>query len=105
MKNPVEQINHIVSVDDFINFVTQLAMDAKEHPEEWVNPTIADYLEQIASWVDDCSCVEESFAERNVDSNIGKNVVYGKDLRINNFPIHGNRIVVGIDHRRTRKEG
>ena len=61
MKNPVEQINHIVSVDDFINFVTQLAMDAKEHPEEWVNPTIANYLEQIASWVDDCSCVEESF--------------------------------------------
>ncbi len=79
MKNPVEQINHIVSVDDFINFVTQLAMDAKEHPEEWVNPTIADYLEQIASWVDDCSCVEESFAERNVDyQTLAKMLYMGK---------------------------
>ena len=70
MKNPVEQISNIVSVDDFINFVIQLAMDAKENPEEWVNPTIADYLEQIASWVGDCFCVEKSLAGRNVDYQI-----------------------------------
>ena len=56
MENLIEQINNMVNMDDFLNFVVQLAMDSKEHPEEWVNTTISDYLGQMASWVDDC-CV------------------------------------------------
>lgn len=55
MKNPVEQINNIANMDDFLNFVVQLAMDAKNNPDEWVNTTITDYLGQIASWLDDYS--------------------------------------------------
>lgn len=53
MENPIEQINNIANMDDFLTFVVQLAMDAKEHPEEWENKTITDYLGQMASWVDD----------------------------------------------------
>lgn len=34
MNNPVEQINAIKNMDDFLNFVVALAMDAKENPSE-----------------------------------------------------------------------
>ena len=44
MENPAEQINNITNMDDFLNFVVRLAMDSKEHPEEWANTTITDYL-------------------------------------------------------------
>lgn len=67
MKNPVELINRIANMDDFLNFVVQLAMNAKEHPEEWANTTITDYLGQIASWVDDCSDADDDFDWESVD--------------------------------------
>lgn len=41
MNNPVEQINAIKNMDDFLNFVVALAMDAKENPSEWANKTLA----------------------------------------------------------------
>ena len=34
MNNPVEKINNIKDMDDFLNFVVALARDADEHPEE-----------------------------------------------------------------------
>lgn len=43
---------------DFLAFVTELAEDADNHLEEWENKTIADYLEQLASWVEDMSQVD-----------------------------------------------
>ncbi len=49
MENPIEQINNIANLDDFLTFIVQLAMDAKEYPEEWKNTTITDYLGQMAS--------------------------------------------------------
>ena len=67
MKNPVELINRIANMDDFLNFVVRLAMNAKEHPEEWANTTITDYLGQIASWVDDCSDADDDFDWESVD--------------------------------------
>lgn len=59
MTDPISQINNISDMDDFLNFVIQLARDAKEHPEEWTNTTITDYLEQMAGWIDDC-CLSEN---------------------------------------------
>ncbi len=56
MTDPIEQINNI---SDILNFVIQLAEDAKEHPEEWTNTTITDYLGQIASWIEDCYMPED----------------------------------------------
>lgn len=35
MGNSIEQINNIGNIDDFLNFVVQLAMDSKEHPEDF----------------------------------------------------------------------
>lgn len=68
MKNPVEQINNIANMDDFLTFVVQLAMNAKEHPEEWANTTINDYLGQMASWVDDCYIHEDDIDNVSSDS-------------------------------------
>lgn len=67
MKDPVELINNMANMDDFLNFIVQLAMNAKEHPEEWANTTIPDYLGQIASWVDDCSDFDDDFDWGSVD--------------------------------------
>lgn len=51
MNNPVEKINNIKDMDDFLNFVVELARDANEHPKEWTNATLTDFLGQLASWV------------------------------------------------------
>lgn len=67
MENPIEQINNIANMDDFLTFVVQLAMDAKEHPEEWKNTTITDYLEQMASWMDDCSMFDNTVDREKTD--------------------------------------
>ena len=86
MKNPVEQINNIANMDDFLTFVVQLAMNAKERPEEWANSTdsganttINDYLGQMASWVDDCYIHEDDIDWENVDyKTIAKILYMGK---------------------------
>lgn len=76
MENPVEQINHIANLDDFLNFVIQLAMDAKEHPEEWANTTITDYLGQMASWVDDSCGFEDDIDWEKVDYKTFAKILY-----------------------------
>lgn len=79
MNNPVEQINAIKNMDDFLNFVVALAMDAKENPSEWANITITDYLGQIASWVDDYSMFNEETDWEKVDyKTIAKLLYMGK---------------------------
>ena len=76
MKNPVERIHQIENMDDFLTFVVELAMDAKEHLEEWANSTITDYLGQMASWVDDCSVFEEDIDWDNVDYKTFAKILY-----------------------------
>ena len=51
----IELINHIQDKDDFINFLKKLSLDYKEHNEEWENPSVSEFLEQIASWIEDYS--------------------------------------------------
>ena len=67
MNNPVEKINNIKDMDDFLNFVVELARDANEHPEEWTNTTLTDFLGQLASWVDDISQFDKETDLDNVD--------------------------------------
>ena len=76
MKNPVEQINNITNMDDFLNFVVQLAMDAKDYPEEQANTTITDYLGQMASWVDDYSDVDDTIDWERVDYKTFAKILY-----------------------------
>ena len=72
----MERIHQIENMDDFLTFVVELAMDAKEHPEEWANSTITDYLGQMASWVDDCSVFEEDIDWDNVDYKTFAKILY-----------------------------
>ena len=67
MNNPVEKINNIKDMDDFLNFVVELARDANEHPKEWTNTTLTDFLGQLASWVDDISQFDKETDWDNVD--------------------------------------
>lgn len=76
MENSVEMINNIANMDDFLNFVVQLAMDSKEHPEEWENTTITDYLGQMASWVDDCSAYDDTVDWERVDYKTFAKILY-----------------------------
>ncbi len=76
MKNLVEQINDMANMDDFLNFVVELAMDAKDHSEEWANTTITDYLGQMASWVDDCYVFEKTIDWDKVDYKTFAKILY-----------------------------
>lgn len=76
MENPIEQINNIASMDDFLTFVVQLAMDAKEHPEEWENTTITDYLGQMASWVDDYAMFDNTIDWEKIDYKTLAKILY-----------------------------
>ena len=51
----IEEIRKIESKEDFIDFLRLLSKDAEKNLREWENQTIPDYLEQIASWVEDYS--------------------------------------------------
>lgn len=48
----IEKINSISCKEDFIEYIQRLAIDYTDN-NEWVNKTIPDYLEQIASWIED----------------------------------------------------
>ena len=76
MENPIEQINNIANMDDFLTFVVQLAMDAKEHPEEWENTTITDYLGQMASWIDDYAMVDNTIDWGKIDYKTFAKILY-----------------------------
>lgn len=76
MKNPEEFINNIANMDDFLNFVIQLAIDAKEHPDEWANTNITDYLGQMASWIDDYSDCENNIDWEKVDYKTFAKILY-----------------------------
>ena len=76
MENPIEQINNIANMDDFLNFVLQLSRDAKEHPEEWANTTITDYLGQMASWIDDWSNSDHTIDWEKVDYKTFAKILY-----------------------------
>lgn len=76
VKNPIEQINNMADVDDFLNFVVDLAMDAKENPQEWANTTITDYLGQMASWLDDCGYHDDSCDWEKADYKTFAKILY-----------------------------
>lgn len=79
MINPIEQIEKIQGMDDFLNFLVHLAMDANDHPEEWENKTITDYLGQMASWLDDMSAFEKDIDWDKIDyKTIAKILYMGK---------------------------
>lgn len=49
----IEKISSISSKEEFIKYLQDLATDYTDNKDEWENKTIPDYLEQIASWIED----------------------------------------------------
>lgn len=76
MKKPIEQIENINNLDDFLSFLVKLAMNAKEKPDEWENKTITDYLGQMASWMDDASISNDIIDWDNVDYKTLAKILY-----------------------------
>lgn len=48
-----DEIENVNNREAFIAFLENLADDYKENNEEWVNDSISDYLERIATWIKD----------------------------------------------------
>lgn len=48
-----EKINTIHTREEFIDFMNSLIEDQEVNPEEWENVNVSEYLEAIASWVED----------------------------------------------------
>ncbi len=79
MRDLVEQIEHITNKAEFLCFINALAMDAREHTNEWVNPSISDYLEQIASYLEDTSSIDDDIFSEHIDyQTVAKLLYMGK---------------------------
>lgn len=50
-----DQIANVYDKDSFIKYLNLLAKDSEENPQEWENTTISQYLQSIASWIEDWS--------------------------------------------------
>mgnify|MGYP003289014359 FL=1 len=59
----IEKINRISSKEDFIKYIRSLVADYTNNKDEWENITIPDYLEQIASWIEDYSVTPQNDIE------------------------------------------
>ena len=76
MNNLVEQLNSIKDMDDFIRFVIELALDAKDHPDEWKNKTITDYLGELGNWIDDEYMFDKEIDWDNLDYKSFAKILY-----------------------------
>lgn len=47
------ELNNIVTREDFLNFMEKLREDNQYNEKEWENKEIQSYLESISSWVED----------------------------------------------------
>ena len=50
-----DQIANVYDKDSFIKYLNLLAKDSEENPQEWENTTVSQYLQSIASWIEDWS--------------------------------------------------
>ena len=55
MENIHKQIEKIKSKNDFLTFLNQLSKDFRENSDEWENKTAGEYIDAMASWVEDYS--------------------------------------------------
>jgi hypothetical protein len=46
-------LEKVENKDDFIKFISLLVKDLKQNSNDWVNTSLEDYLNGIASWVED----------------------------------------------------
>jgi len=58
-----DKIENIKTKRDFIDFLNALSKDRCENENEWANQAVEDYLESVASWVEDMDI--ESYCKSN----------------------------------------
>ena len=63
-------------MEQFISFVNELSADAKDNPDEWENTTIADYLEQMASWIEDAYVIYDDIDWEKIDYKTFAKILY-----------------------------
>ncbi len=73
----IEKINRISSKDDFIEYIRSLVADYTNNKDEWENITIPNYLEEIASWIEDYSVAPQNDIEwEKIDYRILAQLLY-----------------------------
>lgn len=48
----ISDLNEMSSVEDFRNFLESMIANFRDHPEEWENSNLEDFLVAMASWID-----------------------------------------------------
>ncbi|QDX92982.1 hypothetical protein EEL30_12105 [Brevibacillus laterosporus] len=67
-----DKLANVRDVEDFISFIYALAEDFEQNPSQWANTDLTDFLNGIASWVEDrYELIEKSKEEfsKNVNWN------------------------------------
>ena len=73
----IEVIEKIGNKEDFIHFLYLLSKDFEKSPKEWENQTIPEFLEQMASWVEDYStCPENNIDWERIDFRVLAQIIY-----------------------------
>ena len=73
----IKIIEKIGSKSDFIRFLNALSKDFEKNPDEWENKTIPEFLEQMASWIEDYStCPANDIQWNTIDFKVLAQIVY-----------------------------
>lgn len=73
----IDKINSVSGKDDFVKFLYELSEDYLLHQEEWENTSVSDYIEQIASWIEDFSkCPRNDINWENMDYSVIARIFY-----------------------------
>ncbi|MGX9708463.1 hypothetical protein SAMN06265361_10491 [Laceyella tengchongensis] len=72
-----DMLEKIDSREDFIEFISYLIKDLKQNSSEWENTNLEDYLNGIASWVEDMDGIitEENFT-KSIDWGFVATILY-----------------------------
>lgn len=75
--NLIEVIEKIGDREGFVHFLNLLSKDFTANPQEWENKTIPEFLEQMASWVEDYSTSPQNTIEwERIDFKVLAQIIY-----------------------------
>ena len=73
----IEVIEKIGDREGFVHFLNLLSKDFKKNPQEWENQSIPEFLEQMASWVEDYSTNPQNTIEwERIDFKVLAQIIY-----------------------------
>ena len=73
----IEVIEKIRNKADFIHFLNLLSKDFEKNLQEWENRTVPEFLEQMASWIEDYStCLVNEIEWERIDFKVLAQIIY-----------------------------